>query len=592
MGRKRGKNAWIVAVLIVVSLVNGVPASAASETETEYIVKYKESAAWLTEDDGVPFDVVSESEMNRLRNAGLLEWYEPDGVMTILDETASPWYEDDKWDLALIQADAAFEQNYTGRGLRIGILDSGINPHADLTGNLLPGHNYLEDADTDDTIDAYGHGTLVAGLISGAGENGAIGVATGAEIVPLKVTDGKAVMVSTVCRAIYGGINDYNCDILNLSLGITSEFESLKEAVDYAEEQGVLIVSAVGNNGTRSLYYPAAYDSVVGVGAVDRDGSVYYHSNRNDSVFLTAPGVNVKTTGHMGGYVTASGTSFAVPYVTAAAAVMRSCDPSLTPRQIMQILSETATDHGAEGYDDYYGYGILNIAGCVEALTGESDPTPEPEPKPSPEPETERKTGFKDCPGDSGCVMAAYEDLDCVAWYHDGVHFALENGIMNGVSDQMFAPSSSTSRAMIVTMLWRMEDEPAVDYDMTFSDVSSDSWYTEAIRWAAYEHIVDGYSADRFAPNDNVSREQLATILWRYAKYKGTDKIPASKINLGIYIDAEHISRWAYDGMQWAVNAGLITGVGNDKLSPETEASRTQVATMLMRYCTAIESTQ
>ena len=263
MGRKRGKNAWIVAVLIVVSLVNGVPASAASETETEYIVKYKESAAWLTEDDGVPFDVVSESEMNRLRNAGLLEWYEPDGVITILDETASPWYEDDKWDLALIQADAAFEQNYTGRGLRIGILDSGINPHADLTGNLLPGHNYLEDADTDNTIDAYGHGTLVAGLISGAGENGAIGVATGAEIVPLKVTDGKAVMVSTVCRAIYGGINDYNCDILNLSLGITSEFESLKEAVDYAEEQGVLIVSAVGNNGTRSLYYPAAYDSVL-----------------------------------------------------------------------------------------------------------------------------------------------------------------------------------------------------------------------------------------------------------------------------------------------------------------------------------------
>ena len=129
-----------------------------------------------------------------------------------------------------------------------------------------------------------------------------------------------------------------------------------------------------------------------------------------------------------------------------------------------------------QSYDDYYGYGILNIAGCVEALTGESDPTPEPspdpapeptpdpepsgesqpqpspkpsplpepEPKPSPEPETERKTGFKDCPGNGGCVMVAYEDLDCVAWYHDGVHFALENGIMNGVSDQMFAPNSST----------------------------------------------------------------------------------------------------------------------------------------------------
>ena len=188
------------------------------------------------------------------------------------------------------------------------------------------------------------------------------------------------------------------------------------------------------------------------------------------------------------------------------------------------------------------------------------------------------------CLRDETCVMAAFSDLDASAWYHDGVHYALESGIMNGVGEGSFAPASPASRAMIVTILWRMEGEPVSDAAMPFTDVAERAWYAEAVRWATSERIVNGHSADRFAPGDPVSREQLAAILWRYASRKGLDTTSAAKVNLGIFIDAEHISGWAYDGMQWAVDTGLVSGVGNEKLSPETNASRAQIATILMRF--------
>lgn len=366
--RKKTAVLAIFAGTLMVAAMTGHITVCAANIGTDYIVKYKECALWMQEDSSVPFDVVSEEEMQRLDRAGLLEWYEPDGEMTLLDEPETPMYADEKWDLALIHADTAFENNYLGQNVRVGVVDSGINPHEDIADRLINGRSYIEGDNQNNTADNYGHGTHVAGLIAGSGKNGYIGVAPGAEVVPLKVTDGKAVTVSTVCRGIYGGINDYDCDILNLSLGINMDYESLKEAVKYAEEKGVLIVSAVGNNGSKAKLYPAAYDSVIGVGTVDEVGAWFYHSNHNDSVFITAPGVNVKTVGKYGGYELKSGTSFSVPYVTAAAAVMLSIDDTLTPSEIMEILAQTAVDKGEIGYDEYYGFGLLDIGGCVSYL--------------------------------------------------------------------------------------------------------------------------------------------------------------------------------------------------------------------------------
>ena len=361
----------MTAVLLIAVGVNAVPVWAAGETGTEYIVKYKESAAWLMGDDSVPFDVVSEGTMNQMRFFGLLEWYEPDGVGELLD---SSYYESYQWNLDVVQAEGSFQGNHLGRGVRVGVIDSGVNPHPDLGDRLLTGRNYMEDAeDPDDTADEYGHGTGVAGLIAGAGDHGYIGTAPEAELVPLKITDGKAIKVSAICRAIYGGIDDYDCDVLNLSLGVTGEFQSLKEAVDYAESQNVLLVSAVGNTGRTTAYYPAGYDSVIGVGAVDRDGNVSSRSNHNASVFLTAPGTDVRSLDASGSYSLHTGTSFAVPQVAGAAAVLLGIDPTLSPWEIMDLLAASAIDRGTEGCDEYYGYGILNLGGSVRMLTGEEE---------------------------------------------------------------------------------------------------------------------------------------------------------------------------------------------------------------------------
>lgn len=371
-------------LLTVVLVFSSISPAAAGESETEYIVKYKDSAC-RTEDGKAPFDVVSGSALNSLLRAGLLEWYEPDGTAFLIDPepegelmgVLSPYYDDAQWNLEMIGADAAYREGLLGQGVRVGVLDSGVNPHPDFGDRLLPGHNYTPDAsDTEDTSDGYGHGTKTAGIIAAASESGYIGVAPAAEIVPLKVTDGKSVKISAICEAIYGAIDDYGCRVLNLSMGVRTDYASLREALDYAEEKNVVVVSAVGNNGSSGLYYPAAYDTVIGVGAVDGRGTLYYHSNYNSSVFLTAPGVEVRSTAAPGGYISSTGTSFAVPHVSGAAAVLLGMDDTLTPLDIRELLAETASDTGADGYDEAYGYGILNVAGCVAAL-GSISPAPE-----------------------------------------------------------------------------------------------------------------------------------------------------------------------------------------------------------------------
>ncbi len=192
------------------------------------------------------------------------------------------------------------------------------------------------------------------------------------------------------------------------------------------------------------------------------------------------------------------------------------------------------------------------------------------------------------CARDGDCVLHSFEDLDAQTWYHDGVHYVLDEGLMYGYGNGSFGPSDNTSRAMIVTMLWRLEGSPLAQDPLTFADVGEDIWYTEAIRWAASQGIVTGYNAQTFGPNDTVRREQLVAILWRYAGYKGIDVEAGVTDHLGNFLDTEQISSWALEAMRWAVDAQLLHGLSSEKLGPQANVSRAQVATMLMRYCTAI----
>ena len=194
----------------------------------------------------------------------------------------------------------------------------------------------------------------------------------------------------------------------------------------------------------------------------------------------------------------------------------------------------------------------------------------------------------KACPKDSTCPIAAFTDADPKEWYHDGVHYVLENKIMNGVGDGLFMPDGSTTRAMVVTMLWRMEGEPSISSDehspVTFTDLETGSWYEDAVEWASVNGIVTGYDEKTFAPNDLVTREQFAAILYRYAAFNGDKTIESTSPIGSEYTDAAQVSEWAFKALAWANAQGIVNGMEESKLMPQANATRAQVATMLYRF--------
>ncbi len=191
-------------------------------------------------------------------------------------------------------------------------------------------------------------------------------------------------------------------------------------------------------------------------------------------------------------------------------------------------------------------------------------------------------SNYPECLKDASCPMSQYTDLKRDSWYHDGVHWALDTGIMNGYGGETFGPDDFTTRAMIVTTLWRMENEPETSFDTTFQDVTAGEWYSKAVRWAAGNGIVKGYNEKAFAPDDLVTREQIVTILYRYSIHLKLE-ITGTTADLSTYTDAQNVSAWSESAVRWGVGTGIIQGTGNHTLDPRSGATRAQIATMLLR---------
>ena len=156
--------------------------------------------------------------------------------------------------------------------------------------------------------------------------------------------------------------------------------------------------------------------------------------------------------------------------------------------------------------------------------------------------ELEAGMAYAACPKDGSCPIAPYTDAAPTAWYHDGVHYCIDNGLMQGVSSTQFLPDGSTTRAQLVTILWRLEGAPAARGGETFLDAADGAWYTAAVRWAAGEGIVRGYGDGRFGPDDAVTREQMVAILYRFAQYKGADVSVGGDTNILSFGDAAAVS--------------------------------------------------
>ncbi len=183
------------------------------------------------------------------------------------------------------------------------------------------------------------------------------------------------------------------------------------------------------------------------------------------------------------------------------------------------------------------------------------------------------------------CGSLSFTDLNAGAWYHDYTDHVIAQGLMRGIGGGLFAPDGAVSRAQMVTVLWNMRGKPVVNYNMTYSDVSEEAWYAEAVRWATSEGIAGGYGDGRFGPGDPITREQMAVMLYRYEqKYDSGGFIGDWMYRLP-FTDLDQISDWAFEAVAWCNMKGVITGKDDNIFDPKGPAKRGELAAILTCYC-------
>mgnify|MGYP003295137532 CR=1 FL=1 len=252
----------------------------------------------------------------------------------------------------------------------IAMLDTGISTTAIQSSNLLPGWNYV--TGTEDTEDRINHGTAVASVILGCESAGIEAMAADALLVALVVTDKvdgtvKGVTPEVLAQAIRDAVDKYNADIINISIGIKKDVIAVREAVEYVLARGAVVISAVGNEGeSEDLYYPAAYDGVLGVGSHNKNGEISDFSQQNGTADILAPGEDIWLASRNGKTYGAKGTSYATAYVSAVLALLLTRQPKLTANEIRQMLILSARTAN--------GWLILDSVAALEALTSNALP--------------------------------------------------------------------------------------------------------------------------------------------------------------------------------------------------------------------------
>jgi subtilisin len=309
---------------------------------------------------------LSDKEIAELRAGGTVRYIEPDYIVTALDPTIP-------WNIQQINADKVQAANINGTGVRVAVIDTGIDyTHPDLIGVYAGGYNVL--TGTGDPMDDNGHGTHCSGILAATGSRrGIYGTAPGISLYGVKVlaANGSG-RISDVIQGIYWAKNN-SMQVASMSLGSSDDSEALHDAVDDAAANGVLIVAAAGNSGVASgigdtIRYPAKYDSVLAVAAVNK----YHHraswSSTGSNLSVSAPGVNIRSTIPGAAYATYSGTSMATPHVAGVAALVYSAHPGWTNQQVRQQIESTATPLGNSWF---YGAGLVNATAAVN-LTAEA----------------------------------------------------------------------------------------------------------------------------------------------------------------------------------------------------------------------------
>ncbi len=282
------------------------------------------------------------------------------------------------WGVDRIDADLAWATS-EGAGVKVAVLDTGVDPdHPDLKGNIMGGVNIINPRKS--YADDNGHGTHCAGIIAAMdNEIGVIGVAPEAHIYAVKVLNSKGTgYYSDIIKGIEWAVNN-GMEVISMSLGGTTHSSSLEYACDAAKSAGLVLVAAAGNGGSEAPLYPAAYESVIAVSATDSSDSLADFSSYGNHIDLAGPGVSIHSTYKGDTYKTLSGTSMACPHVSGTAALALATtipeeydeddDGAWDPQEVQKRLQDTADDIGDEGWDEYYGWGLVDAGAAVGAAS-------------------------------------------------------------------------------------------------------------------------------------------------------------------------------------------------------------------------------
>lgn len=337
----------------------------------DYIVYLKQpqnKIRALQSETGKNYTTVSDGELQKLLEDDKVAFYEPNCEVKLFEDFSNG-QATEQWNFNNIKLPKAWQIGCYGNDVKVGVIDSGVYKHPDLTANLLDGHNYLTVGD--DTIDNIGHGTFVSGIIAAEANGEYIdGIAYHAKIVPLKCFDnGYTTKTSMIADAIYDAVDLYGCDVINMSFGMGQSGTSttLQLSIEYARQKGCILVASVGNDGNSAIYYPAKYDGVVGVGAVDKNNQLCGFSQVNDTVDVVAPGQQILSV-TIPSFNKNSGTSFSAPHVSAMAAIAKCIDEDITPGEFQNILQATSTQLGDGVYNTSFGYGLINIQAMIDEM--------------------------------------------------------------------------------------------------------------------------------------------------------------------------------------------------------------------------------
>lgn len=277
----------------------------------------------------------------------------------------------EQWGIPKIKADQAWDNMSGGSPVTIAIIDTGVkSDHPDLTANVVAGYNTI--SDSTNTEDDHGHGTHAAGIAAGKTGNGVgiSGVSGNSQIMPIKAMGATGSgFTSDISEGVVWAV-DHGAKVINMSLGTTSYSQVLQDAINYAYNQGAIVIAAAGNSNVSTNHYPAAMDHVVGVSATTTTDTKASFSNYGSYVDIAAPGTDILSTTFDGSYGYKQGTSMASPFVAGVAALVWSQRPTLTPGQLEQVLEASAKDIGTAGKDIYFGYGLVD---ALTALTQQVD---------------------------------------------------------------------------------------------------------------------------------------------------------------------------------------------------------------------------